>query len=77
MPIIEGLERLLNDIEGWAVMLIIPFLIVQAIIIGFKLTGTDDPHEAKHIKSKAMKVIIGAAVVGSAPWIGSELMSYF
>lgn len=77
MPIIDGLEQLLNDIEGWALILIIPFLIVQAIMIGFKLTGTDDPHEEKRIKSKAMKVIIGAAVVATAPWIGSQLFNYF
>ncbi|WP_082231928.1 pilin [Halobacillus massiliensis] len=77
MPIIEGLERLLDDIAGWALMLIVPFLIVQAIIIGFKLSGTDDPHETRSIKSKAVKVLIGAAVIGTAPWIGSQLMSYF
>lgn len=77
MPLIDGLEQLLNDIQGWALLLIVPFLVIQAIIIGFKLTGTDDPHEEKRIKSKAMKVIIGAAIVGTAPWIGSELFGYF
>jgi len=77
MPIIEGLNNLLNDLEGWMFALVVPFIVIQAIFLGFKLTSTDDPHEEKSMKKKFLKVIIGAAVIGTAPWIGSQITGYF
>lgn len=77
MPIITGLQNLLQDLQGWMLLLAVPFVVIQAVILGFGLTNTEDPHEEKRIKGRFIKIIIGAAIVACSPWIGTTILSYF
>ena len=39
MPIITGLQAFLQDLQGWMLILAIPFVAIQAITLGYSLVN--------------------------------------
>ena len=77
MPIITGLQAFLQDLQGWMLILAIPFVAIQAITLGYSLVNSEDPNEERRIKSRFFKVVLGAAIVACAPWLANQILNYF
>jgi len=77
MPIIEGLEQLLNDVAGWVMALAVPVAAFVSARSGLKYAQAEDPHEARDAKDQFKKLIFGIAIVACAPWVASQIMGYF
>lgn len=77
MPIIQGLSDLLNDIATWTIGLAVPVSAFVAVRAGLKYSQAEDPHEAKDAVDRFKKLIIGIAITASAPWVASQILSYF
>ena len=77
MPIITGLQAFLQDLQGWMLILAIPFVAIQAITLGYSLVNSEDPQDERRIKSRFFKVVLGAAIVACAPWLANQILNYF
>lgn len=76
-PVIVGLKKLLTDVAGWIALLQVPVAILVTMSAGYKYMNAEDPHEKKLVRDKFKNLIIGIAIIGNAPWIGSKILSYF
>jgi hypothetical protein len=68
---ITGLETVLTTIAGWMLILVPLAVVITFTLGGLMLAKAEDGMEAKQIKEKMFKAIIGIALAGSAVWIGS------
>jgi hypothetical protein len=68
---ITGLVKVLSTISGWMLVIVPLAVVVTFAIGGFMLAKAEDGMEAKQIKEKMVKAIIGIGLAGSAMWIGN------
>jgi hypothetical protein len=76
-PFITTLHDVLQEIAGW-MLIIVPALVILTFAVGgLMLAKAEDGMEAKQIKEKMFKAVIGIAIAGGAVWIGDWLAGYF
>ncbi|MFE8703901.1 hypothetical protein ACFYKX_25345 [Cytobacillus sp. FJAT-54145] len=74
---ITGLDSVLDQLSTWMLYLVPGLIILTFVIGGLMLTKTDDAMDVKKIKDKMKLSIVGAAIAGSATWIGNWLWGIF
>jgi quinol-cytochrome oxidoreductase complex cytochrome b subunit len=76
-PFITTLQDVLREISGW-MLIVVPALVILTFAVGgLMLAKAEDGMEAKQIKEKMFKAVIGIAVAGGAVWIGDWLAGFF
>jgi hypothetical protein len=76
-PFITTLHDVLKDISGWMLIIVPALVIVTFAVGGLMLAKAEDGMEAKQIKEKMFKAVVGIAIAGGAIWIGDWLAEYF
>ncbi|KPC73954.1 pilin [Laceyella sacchari] len=68
---VNGLQQILQSISSWMLFLVPGVIILTLVIGGLMLAKAEDGSETNAIKERMTRAIIGAALAGSATWLGN------
>lgn len=74
---ISGLQKALEQLSSWMLILVPAIVILTFVIGGIALAKAEDGSETKQIKDRMARAIIGAAIAGSATWLGNWVWGLF
>jgi uncharacterized membrane protein len=74
---IKNLGKVLTDVSNW-MLVVAPLLVMITFAVGgLMLAKAEDGMEAKQIKDRMFKAVIGIAICSGAIWIGDWLKGIF
>ncbi|MXQ54388.1 hypothetical protein [Shimazuella alba] len=74
---ITGLQTALTQLANWMLILVPAIIVITFVIGGIALAKAEDGTETKAVKDRMARAIIGAAIAGTATWVGQWVVQLF
>jgi predicted small integral membrane protein len=74
---ITGLQTALTQLANWMLILVPAVIVITFVIGGIALAKAEDGTETKAVKDRMARAIIGAAIAGTATWVGQWVVQLF